>query len=383
MMMNQSKFELKERASSTPGVVSFHLELTPSERIDRFHRFRHIFAFSIIIPIAFFEAHLLLGVCVSLLVVLSWGFFVYRGFDTRKILDINQSARTLTYFFDNPHEPDGQAFSFDQLRGIVLENPKSSSSVLRIDRGIGAALEINQGLSEHLVPSANRISTLLGFPVQPCSRYQEFTVDGVYVEVLQIDNSEDRYGNPDFIRARFRFTPPGVLHVASEGVQGPSLVTGAPRIHLDDSEFDHEYRIYGFPDWWVKQSLPPELRSGFRRISQVLANGAGKKGVSLDAGPIGFSVTGYANLYGDHPRIISFLKEAIALFRHIRAQAAEGVRIISAEDCALQGDCPVCGQRLSEPLVRCDRCSTPHHQECWKYFGGCSIYACLRRDRSA
>jgi hypothetical protein len=317
----------------------------------------------------------------TLLFVLASGFYVYRGFSTRKILEINPSARTVTYFFDNPLDPNGQSFSFDQVRGVILDHPKSfQGSVLRLDAGV-EALDLKQGCAKDLVPSANRISTLLGFPVQPCSPYQELIVDGVYVEVLQVDNGDDRYGNLDFIRARFRFTPSGVLHVASEGVRGPSLLTGAPRIHLEDPQFDHEYRTHGFPEWWVKQALAPELRSGFRRISQVLSNGAGMKGLSLDTGPIGLSVTGYANLFGDHPRILSFLRESIAVFRHVRAQAAEGVQIVSAEDRALQGDCPVCGQRLSEPLARCDRCSTPHHQDCWKYFGGCSIYACLRRGR--
>lgn len=45
--------------------------------------------------------------------------------------------------------------------------------------------------------------------------------------------------------------------------------------------------------------------------------------------------------------------------------------------------CPVCGERIdSGELVHCRVCSTPHHRDCWKYAGGCAIYACGSRRAS-
>ncbi len=38
--------------------------------------------------------------------------------------------------------------------------------------------------------------------------------------------------------------------------------------------------------------------------------------------------------------------------------------------------CQVCGEGLSERVVHCLACRTPHHEECWRYTGVCSIYAC-------
>ena len=32
--------------------------------------------------------------------------------------------------------------------------------------------------------------------------------------------------------------------------------------------------------------------------------------------------------------------------------------------------------RWPADLVYCGGCQTPHHRECWEYFGGCSTYAC-------
>lgn len=39
--------------------------------------------------------------------------------------------------------------------------------------------------------------------------------------------------------------------------------------------------------------------------------------------------------------------------------------------------CLVCGETIGDsPFRSCALCSTPHHKDCWEYFGGCAIYAC-------
>jgi hypothetical protein len=55
---------------------------------------------------------------------------------------------------------------------------------------------------------------------------------------------------------------------------------------------------------------------------------------------------------------------------------------------AATGTCQICGEGLEEgepELVRCTLCHTPHHAECWEYFGGCSTFGCVapseRRQR--
>jgi hypothetical protein len=45
-----------------------------------------------------------------------------------------------------------------------------------------------------------------------------------------------------------------------------------------------------------------------------------------------------------------------------------------------RGRCLVCGGPLRENVVHCRRCRTPHHEECWRYFGSCSTYGC-REER--
>ncbi len=38
--------------------------------------------------------------------------------------------------------------------------------------------------------------------------------------------------------------------------------------------------------------------------------------------------------------------------------------------------CQVCGEEVSFDPVKCDRCGTPHHRDCWSYLGKCAVYAC-------
>jgi hypothetical protein len=41
-----------------------------------------------------------------------------------------------------------------------------------------------------------------------------------------------------------------------------------------------------------------------------------------------------------------------------------------------EATCRVCGEAVTEPVVICTRCKTPHHLDCWQYSQGCSVYAC-------
>lgn len=43
--------------------------------------------------------------------------------------------------------------------------------------------------------------------------------------------------------------------------------------------------------------------------------------------------------------------------------------------------CPVCRQPMVESTVVCCRCSTPCHNDCWRYNGRCPVYAC-KGDRA-
>lgn len=40
------------------------------------------------------------------------------------------------------------------------------------------------------------------------------------------------------------------------------------------------------------------------------------------------------------------------------------------------GLCQVCGSEMTSDVVHCASCRTPHHEECWRWTGECSTFAC-------
>lgn len=56
-----------------------------------------------------------------------------------------------------------------------------------------------------------------------------------------------------------------------------------------------------------------------------------------------------------------------------------GVSFLGETQVAEQGRCPVCCQSYSPPGVSCPQCRTPHHSDCWEYWGRCAIFGCRGR----
>ena len=50
--------------------------------------------------------------------------------------------------------------------------------------------------------------------------------------------------------------------------------------------------------------------------------------------------------------------------------------ILEAGSAQAEVVCRVCGEGIGETPLRCGRCATPHHRECWEYAGKCSIFGC-------
>lgn len=80
--------------------------------------------------------------------------------------------------------------------------------------------------------------------------------------------------------------------------------------------------------------------------------------------------------------VLGFARVCLRIAEHARLQASEssGVTVLG-EGTVHQTECQVCGGSLVEGLVRCARCRTPHHEECWAYARFCSTYGCGSRER--
>ena len=66
--------------------------------------------------------------------------------------------------------------------------------------------------------------------------------------------------------------------------------------------------------------------------------------------------------------------------------ASDGDLVISTVEIGEKGEelvCQICGYPMTEDLVTCSTCDTPHHKECWEYIGGCSTYGCEGRPANS
>ncbi|HVR87176.1 MAG TPA: RING finger protein [Planctomycetota bacterium] len=206
----------------------------------------------------------------------------------------------------------------------------------------------------------------------------EFSVDGAPAELTYHPGSKSR---SPCTRLRTRQRPSGTLRIVPEGLFASlRKIFGAQDIEVGDGRFDADFLIQGSPEPWVRDFLDAEAR---RRISVLASLGASffaGTGVNLEAGPGGVTISCGRNLVDDRGTLDSFLEHTLELLRRIQARPqTAGVQFLSAEEHAQRGECPVCSSPLLGETRRCAACATPHHVDCWNYFGGCAIYACGRR----
>jgi hypothetical protein len=205
----------------------------------------------------------------------------------------------------------------------------------------------------------------------------EFDVDGVPAVLTYGTGGDDRSA---FTRVRFQLAPAGILRIVPEGLFASlRKAFGAQDVDLGDPGFDGRFLVQGSPEPWVREVLDVTTRRQILRLADLGASFWRGAHVSLEAGPGGVTIFCRRDFADDGSQLVAFLDGAIAVFRNLRTPATEGIRILPAEEHAGRGDCPVCASPLDAAPRHCPTCRTPHHRDCWEYFGGCAIYACVRR----
>ena len=76
-----------------------------------------------------------------------------------------------------------------------------------------------------------------------------------------------------------------------------------------------------------------------------------------------------------------FLVLIWAVFRQVPDPATRAPDVAYLGPVALSSGakCLVCRYSLSDEVIYCGRCHTPHHRACFTYIGGCSLFACAGR----
>jgi len=156
--------------------------------------------------------------------------------------------------------------------------------------------------------------------------------------------------------------------------QPQRVTSGLPEVKTGDPAFDAAYLVRADDAAHARAVLSPELRESLERMRRF---GRG--------GRVRFDL---------HPHKAVYLKEEQVedegSLRALVATAIEATRLLKeslesqsqmefyddAPKRVVMVSCPICGAPIRQGKVACRRCKTPHHEECWKYFGACSMYAC-------
>ena len=84
---------------------------------------------------------------------------------------------------------------------------------------------------------------------------------------------------------------------------------------------------------------------------------------------------------GDRETLDRYVNLCLDLFDACLSTQKHGIEIIAPGD-RKDSDpgeppiCQICGDEIVDQSVVCTACETPHHADCWKYYGACSTYGC-------
>lgn len=74
----------------------------------------------------------------------------------------------------------------------------------------------------------------------------------------------------------------------------------------------------------------------------------------------------------------NFIRYSLELFDQLMLISTEGLHFLNENNATILESitCPICSGRITEQMVICERCKTPHCQDCWEYNRQCATFAC-------
>lgn len=236
------------------------------------------------------------------------------------------------------------------------------------------ALRTPQGSARALERMARHRRVLLDRTTRQGAHTLREVVDGVSMRLRVQPGS--RLAKP-YARLLFDWGAPGLLWLDPEAGPRRRRVPGRLRdIVVGDALFDRTFLVRAPSEAFAREVLDHDQRTRLLQLAALSSRRNRVPTLGVMVGPPGVILHAERD-FSDRPADLdSFVELGTAVFRGLRVHAARGVEVVQAGEGATEGQCPVCGDPLEPPVCRCIVCRTPHHAECWDYFGSCAIYAC-------
>lgn len=149
---------------------------------------------------------------------------------------------------------------------------------------------------------------------------------------------------------------------------------GMDDIEIGVLHFDEAFTIQGSGPREVREFLTPDVQSAILRLARCTQYGTFDLHLQISGGSL--RVTKHARLTSE--RDLSNLVSCTLDLLQVIQELDTGIEFSPTRtlQSAETTQCQVCGDPLQEKIVYCTRCQTPHHHDCWQYFGSCSVYGC-------
>ena len=168
-----------------------------------------------------------------------------------------------------------------------------------------------------------------------------------------------------------------------DALSGFRRLWGMEDIEIGSAEFDRSFYISGNSPASVRDMLSADVQACVWKLARLGGSpalyGARDVQVKFVGGLLTITKPRYLTSEED---LDEFIRSSADLFQAALATRTTGITFVgdvaidAKEPDAVESQCQVCGEPLAKDIVYCGGCRTPHHRECWDYFGGCSTYAC-------
>jgi hypothetical protein len=165
---------------------------------------------------------------------------------------------------------------------------------------------------------------------------------------------------------------------------------GMEDIEIGSAEFDRSFYISGNSRSAVRDALSSEVQHAIFKLGQLgdLPPVFGSRDIQVQFLGGVLTITKPRSLTS-YEQLETFVTLSAELFQAAMRTRETGIEFVTTgsseppEPDAIESKCQVCGEPLAKDLVWCAACKTPHHRECWEYFGSCSTYACGHKQNVA
>lgn len=149
---------------------------------------------------------------------------------------------------------------------------------------------------------------------------------------------------------------------------------GMQDVEIGSPEFDRDFIITGSSARDLRELLAPPVQHSIYNLRRLFYND--HIYVSISSGKMLVKKLG---LIRQEAQLEELILAALELYDRALGTKGDGIEIVAASVAAATGAevvCQVCGETIERDAVHCRRCKTPHHEDCWEYFGGCSTFGC-------